>query len=114
MCPLRSAPRTCLSGWSQAHRRALLHQLGSTELRKVELVSSSNLRKKMLASNLRLLAILICAATVAAFAWAQFRDHRPPWPDPVASTRTIDAKGSSIQIDFGPGSTNLPQERVVQ
>jgi hypothetical protein len=61
-----------------------------------------------------LLAVLICAAAVAVIAFAQFRDRRPPWDDPVSSTRTIDPKSSSIQVDFGPGSTDLPEEQIVQ
>jgi hypothetical protein len=38
----------------------------------------------------------------------------PPWSGPVASSRTLQIGGSSIQVDFGPGSTDLPPDRIVQ
>jgi hypothetical protein len=37
-----------------------------------------------------------------------------PWSDPVASSRTLQVGGSSIQVDFGPGTTDLRPDRIVQ
>ena len=71
-------------------------------------------RTKLPASDLLSLAVVVFAAAAAAIALAQFRDHGPPWTDPVASTRTIHAGGAAIQIDFGPGTTDLPQDRILQ
>jgi hypothetical protein len=77
-------------------------------------VSAAAQRRKLSASDLRLLAILVfCALLFPSAAYTQFRNHRPPWDDPVASTRTIQAGGASIQIDFGPGAVNLPQENIL-
>ena len=36
-----------------------------------------------------------------------------PWSAPVASSRTLHIGGSSIQLDFGPGATDLPSDRIV-
>jgi hypothetical protein len=36
-----------------------------------------------------------------------------PWSGPVASSRTLHVGGSSIQVDFGPGTTDLPADRIV-
>jgi hypothetical protein len=69
---------------------------------------------KPTASDLLSLAVLVSAVAIAAgIVLAQNRDHGPPWVAPVASTRTIQAGGAAIQIDFGPGTTNLPQERIL-
>jgi hypothetical protein len=67
------------------------------------------------ASDLPSLAVLIFAAMLLSTttACAQFRNHKPPWDDPVASTRTIHAGGATIQIDFGPGTVNLPQQSLL-
>ena len=37
----------------------------------------------------------------------------PPWSGPVASSRTLHIGGSSIPVDFGPGNTDLPPDRIV-
>jgi len=37
-----------------------------------------------------------------------------PWSDPVASSRALHIGGSSIQVDFGPGTTDLPPDRILQ
>lgn len=69
---------------------------------------------KSAASDLLSLAVLVSAVAIAAgIVLAQNRDHGPPWVAPVASTRTIQAGSAAIQIDFGPGTTNLPQERIL-
>lgn len=46
-----------------------------------------------------------CARVDAAF--------QAPWSAPVASSRTLHIGGSSIQVDFGPGTTDLPQDRII-
>jgi hypothetical protein len=38
----------------------------------------------------------------------------PPWRHPVASTRTLHIGGATIQVDFGLGSTDLPEDRIVE
>jgi hypothetical protein len=77
-------------------------------------VKFSAKQTKSAASDLLSLAVLISAVAIAAgIVFAQNRDHGPPWVAVVASTRTIQAGGAAIQIDFGPGSTNLPQERIL-
>ncbi len=40
--------------------------------------------------------------------------HGPPWSSPVASSQMIHVGGASIQIDFAPGSLDVPQRDVVQ
>jgi hypothetical protein len=37
-----------------------------------------------------------------------------PWNYPVASSRTLHIGGATIQVDFGPGSTDLPPDRIVE
>jgi hypothetical protein len=36
-----------------------------------------------------------------------------PWNDPVVSSRTLQIGGASIQLDFGPGTADLPPDRIV-
>ncbi len=38
----------------------------------------------------------------------------PPWRQPVASSRTIEAGGARIQLDFSPGPLDLPPAAIVQ
>ena len=76
-------------------------------------MSLSQSRSKRTASGHKSLAVLICATTLAAFAFAQFREHRAPWDAEVASTRTIKAGGASIQADFGPGTPDLPPDQIL-
>ncbi|QNI35158.1 hypothetical protein H7849_23710 [Alloacidobacterium dinghuense] len=47
------------------------------------------------------------------FVWAQFHNG-PPWQHPVASSRTIRIGNAAIQIDFGPGSFDLPTETILK
>src|SRR5215472_6153499 len=44
---------------------------------------------------------------------AQFRGG-PPWKHPVASSRTIKIGDATIQVDFGPGSFDLPTETILK
>lgn len=39
--------------------------------------------------------------------------HGPPWRSPVASTKTLTVTGSTIQVDFAPGSVDLPKEQIL-
>jgi hypothetical protein len=60
-----------------------------------------------------LLVVLVCGLCLTALiASAQFRDHKPPWDDPVAATRTLHAGGAAIQVDFGPGQPDLSPDRI--
>ncbi len=61
----------------------------------------------------RLLSVflLLCCVCLGE---AQETHHQPPWRSPVASSRQIHIGGASIQIDFGPGSFDLPPEQIVQ
>jgi len=57
-----------------------------------------------------------CAFLVLAcgiFVWAQFRGG-PPWSHPVASSRVIHVGDATIQVDFGPGSFDLPTEAILR
>jgi hypothetical protein len=40
--------------------------------------------------------------------------HHAPWNSEVSTTRSIHLGGATIQIDFAPGSLDLPQDNVVQ
>jgi hypothetical protein len=46
---------------------------------------------------------------------AQFRGHGgPPWQRSVASSQIIHIGSATIQVDFGPGTFVLPQDRILQ
>jgi hypothetical protein len=55
-----------------------------------------------------LLFILVCGI----FMRAQFRGG-PPWMHPVASSKVLRIGDSTIQVDFGPGSFDLPTETIL-
>lgn len=56
-----------------------------------------------------------CVLLVAGLAQEDIHQHHgPPWDAPVASTRTFHVAQSTIQIDFGPGSLDLPQAEILQ
>jgi hypothetical protein len=40
--------------------------------------------------------------------------HGPPWRSPVATTQTFHIAGSTIQVDFAPGTLDLPAPQVMQ
>ena len=40
--------------------------------------------------------------------------HGPPWRSPVASTQTFRIAGSTLQVDFSPGSLDLPTAQIMQ
>ncbi len=58
--------------------------------------------------------ISVLAATVLVVAAPVHAGYPAPWSDPVASSRTLKIGGASIQVDFGPGTTDLPPDRIVQ
>jgi hypothetical protein len=72
--------------------------------------------------TLTLLGIAVaiaCAAPllVAGFSQQPPQDsehHGPPWRSPVASTQNFHIDGSVIQVDFAPGSLDLPTPQVLQ
>ncbi|MGB7136938.1 MAG: hypothetical protein WBD46_16745, partial [Acidobacteriaceae bacterium] len=39
--------------------------------------------------------------------------HGPPWRMPVASSQSFTIDGSTIQVDFAPGSLNLPPQKIL-
>ena len=42
------------------------------------------------------------------------QEHRgPPWRWPVASSQTLSIGGATIQVDFGPGSFDLPTSQIL-
>lgn len=59
--------------------------------------------------------LIACAAVFLVMAIAQpDRHHGPPWDAPVVSTHTFTVGGATIQVDFGPGSLDLPTPQVLQ
>lgn len=63
---------------------------------------------------------LFCSILVTCLpaGWANQVDmsrhrHGPPWSGPVASSRSIQVGGASIQIDFAPGNLDLPKSAVI-
>jgi hypothetical protein len=42
------------------------------------------------------------------------RHEGPPWRRPVASSRTVQSGGAHIQLDFSPGTLDLPPDAIVR
>ncbi len=64
----------------------------------------------------RRLAVVAFASSIAACICIEDAYAAPypaPWNDPVASSRTLTIGGASIQLDFGPGTVDLPAERII-
>jgi hypothetical protein len=40
--------------------------------------------------------------------------HTPPWRSPVASTQTFTIAGATLQVDYAPGSLDLPTPQILQ
>ena len=59
------------------------------------------------------LALAVAAVAVAIAFCVRVSARSAPWNDPVASSRTLTIGGASIQLDFGPGSVDLPPDRIV-
>jgi len=60
--------------------------------------------------------ILVCAISclaLGAVLAAQFRSG-PPWRHPVVSSQSFHIGGAVIQVDFGPGTLDLPHDQVMQ
>ena len=57
-----------------------------------------------------------CAMVLIASGISQNRGehHGPPWRSPVASSQSFRIAGSSIQVDFAPGTLDLPTARIIQ
>jgi hypothetical protein len=72
----------------------------------------SSVSKKALSRFLVVCAVIVSLSghVDAAAPEAQFA----PWSAPVATSRTLHIGGSSIQLDFGPGTIDLPPDRIVQ
>jgi hypothetical protein len=65
--------------------------------------------------GLALFSVSLIAACAFCTATAlQFPQHGPPWNSPVASSQTFHIGGATIQVDFAPGSLDLPTPQVMQ
>lgn len=67
--------------------------------------------------TLLLVSFSVVAGITALVAVAQLPmgQHRvPPWRSPVASTQTFTIPGSTLQVDFAPGSLDLPTPQILQ
>jgi hypothetical protein len=65
------------------------------------------------------ISILLGACGVLLIATVSSQDptgeHRgPPWRSPVASTQSFHIAGSVIQVDFAPGTLDLPTPQIMQ
>lgn len=60
--------------------------------------------------------LLIAPFTLSAQSPGRHPRHRfgPPWDAPVASSQTFPIAGSTIQVDFAPGSLDLPRVQFVR
>lgn len=57
------------------------------------------------------LAILASAALPAQNGW---QHHGPPWAAPVASSQSFRIGGATLQVDFAPGTLDLPAAQILQ
>lgn len=60
-----------------------------------------------------LAAPLLALCALGMVRAAQFTEHRPPWTSPVASSQSFRIGGATIQVDFAPGSLDLPAPQVL-
>lgn len=63
-------------------------------------------------------AIIAACAVLLLIGWrvfvrAQFRGG-PPWRHPVTSSRILHVGSATIQVDFGPGSFDLPTDTILR
>jgi hypothetical protein len=67
--------------------------------------------------SVSILTLAACGALLLANISSQNPNdehHGPPWRSPVASTQSFHIAGSTIQVDFAPGSIDLPTPQVMQ
>lgn len=61
------------------------------------------------------LTAAVCSLALVVIAQDETqRRHGPPWHAPVASTHSFRIARSTIQVDFGPGSLDLPTQDILQ
>ena len=75
--------------------------------------------RRRAASFLPLLFMLASAAMAPPTAHAQSgltgrEHHGPPWDSPVASSQTFRVGGATLQVDFAPGSFDLPTTQIMR
>jgi hypothetical protein len=68
------------------------------------------------AGHVFLLAFLLAGSSFAVSQdqRPQGEHHGPPWEASVASSQTFNVTGATIQVDFGPGTLDLPFPAVLQ
>jgi hypothetical protein len=59
-------------------------------------------------------AASLVVATAMQTPNATGEQHGPPWRSPVASTQTFRIAGSTLQVDFSPGSLDLPSPQIME
>jgi hypothetical protein len=87
-------------------------QPGSCQTRLLQYALMTQRRKLLV-----LLGAVVLGATLLVSARSQNDpdQHRtPPWRSPVASTQTFTIAGSTLQVDFAPGSLDLATPQVMQ
>jgi hypothetical protein len=57
-------------------------------------------------------AFFVSAAAGCVLAWAQFHGG-PPWRHAVTSSQTFRIDGATVQVDFGPGTPDLPKAAIL-
>lgn len=72
------------------------------------------------AANRRVLAafavfLFVALALASRAQWHRhYRHHGPPWDAPVASSQSFRIDGATIEVDFAPGSLDLPHAVFVR
>jgi len=59
-------------------------------------------------------AALLIAHSLAQYGPPNGEYRGPPWRSPVASTQTFQIGGATIQVDFAPGTLDLPTPQIMQ
>jgi hypothetical protein len=75
-----------------------------------------SMKPSVLRGILKLPILLGIAAATCAAAYASQPpgSHGPPWNGPVASSQVIHLGGTTLQVDFGPGNLDVPQDDVLR
>ncbi len=55
---------------------------------------------------------LFCVLLLLAVSPANAQE--PPWVRPAASSHTLHVGKAIVQVDFGPGTADLPDDRILQ